>query len=336
MRNRKVGTAKSAILAKLPLACTDERAAVEFFEEQRWGNTPNCPRCGDVEVRQMKSKDGERNARYLWRCGGCKQQFTVKIGTIMEDSPIPMRHWAYAFYEACKSKKGVSAVEISRQCHVSYKTALFMMHRIRWAMAPANANEPKLGRNGGTVEYDETYVGGKPRGLPNYMLGRINPMTGMGAKRGPRPDFKDRKTPVVAGIERGGRVKAKVVTNVTAETLTQNVREMVDTSATLITDERASYKTVGREYAAHHSIKHNKGQWADGDVTTNRIEGFFSILKRKMVGTHHSVSRKHLHRYVSEVEFMYNTRGLDDGERTVLAIQSADNKRLTYKQQVAK
>lgn len=336
MRQRKAGTAKSEILAKLPLACTDERAAVDFFEEQRWGSTPNCPRCGDVEVRQMKSKTGERNARFLWRCGGCRQQFTVKIGTIMEDSPIPFRHWAYAFYEACKSKKGVSAVEISRQCHVTYKTALFMMHRIRWAMAPANANEPKLGQGGGTVEYDETYVGGKPRGLPNYMLGREgrkNPKTGLGY-RGPAPDFKDRKTPVVAGIERGGRVKAKVVTDVTAMTLTGQVREMVDPSAVLITDERPSYKIIGREFAAHHSIKHSRGQWADGDITTNRIEGFFALLKRQILGTHHSVSRKHLHRYVSEVEFKFNTRDIDDGERTVRAIQAADNKRLTYRKQV--
>lgn len=336
-KQRRAGSPKSEILAKLPIACTNELAAVEFFEEQRWGSTPNCPHCGVVGVRQMKSKTGERSARYLWRCvEGCKQQFTVKVGTIMEGSPIPLTAWAYAFYEACKSKKGVSAVEIQRQCNVTYKTALFMMHRIRWAMAPANANEPKLGQDGGVVEYDETYVGGKPRGLPNYMLGRINPATGTKTRKGPRADFKDRKTPVVAGIERGGRVKAKVVNDVTGATLTSHVREMVHTSAVLITDERPGYRPIGEEYAAHHTIKHNRGQWADGDVTTNRIEGFFALLKRQILGTHHSVSRKHLHRYVSEVEFKFNTRGLDDGERTVLAIQSADNKRLLYKTQVGK
>jgi transposase-like protein len=330
---RRAGQPKSEILAKLPLACTDERAAVEFFEEHRWGSAPNCPRCGDTDVSMMRGKDGMRNRRYLWRCRGCKQQYTVKIGTIMEDSPIPLRHWAYAFYEACKSKKGVSAKEIERQCNVTYKTALFMLHRIRWAMAPANANEPKLGGDGGVVEFDETYVGGKPRGAPNWALSSHREGR---AKPGPRPDFKDRKTPVVAGVERGGRVKAHVVDNLTPETLSAHVRNMVHTSATLNTDERPSYKTVGREYAAHNTVRHNKAQWADGDSYTNTIEGFFALLKRKLMATHHSVSRKHLHRYVSEAEFLYNTRSLNDGERTVLAIQSADNRRLTYKQQTGK
>lgn len=123
----------------------DEDSAVEFFEEQRWGGCPNCPRCGDTDVVQMLAKDGTRNARFLWRCRGCKSQFTVKINTVMEDSAIPLRHWAFAFYEACKSKKGVSAKEIERQCHVTYKSALHMMHRIRWAMTNPNEQESKLG-----------------------------------------------------------------------------------------------------------------------------------------------------------------------------------------------
>jgi transposase-like protein len=328
-KQRKAGAAKTALLAKLPLACTVESAAVAFFEEQRWGDSPACPRCGDTDVRMMLSKDGTtRNTRFLWKCAGCKQQFTVKIGTIMEDSPIPLRHWAYAFYEACKSKKGVSAKEIERQCNVTYKTALFMMHRIRWAMAPANENEPQLGGEGKTVEFDETYVGGKPRGLPNYMLGTDR------RKRGPRPDFKDRKTPVVAGVERGGRVKAKVVSDVTPVTLGTHLRAMVHPASILNTDERPGYRVVGREFAAHPTVKHNRGQWADGDTYTNTVEGFFSLLKRQILGTHHSVSKKHLHRYVSEAEFKYNTRTEDDGERTRRAIRGGDGKRLTYKQQV--
>src|SRR6185437_15836678 len=114
-------TRKSSPLdAKIPEACSDELAAVEFLEAQRWGETPNCPRCGDTDVRKMLAKDGTRNARFLWRCKGCKRQYTVRVGTIMEDSPIPLTAWAYAFYEACKSKKGVSAKEIERQCSVTY------------------------------------------------------------------------------------------------------------------------------------------------------------------------------------------------------------------------
>jgi transposase-like protein len=327
-KQRRAGQPKSEILAKLPLACTDERAAVEFFEEQRWGSTPACPRCGDTDVRQMLAKDGSRNARFLWRCKGCKQQFTVKIGTIMEDSPIPLRHWCYAFYEACKSKKGVSAKEIQRQCSLSYKSALFLMHRIRWAMAPANGMEPKLGGEGKTVEFDETYVGGKPRGAPNWSLGRVKP--------GPRPDFKDRKTPVLAGVERGGNVKAYVVNDVTPETLGTHLRAMVDTASVLNTDQRRGYEAVGREFATHSTVNHSRAQWSEGDAYTNTVEGFFSLLKRQLLGTHHSVSKKHLGRYVSEVEFKYNTRHLDDGQRTVRAIQGGDGKRLTYKDQVGK
>ncbi|MEP6494940.1 MAG: IS1595 family transposase [bacterium] len=342
----KVARHKTPLEASIPLACADEAAAVAFLEAQRWGDSPNCPRCGDTDVSMMKAKDGSRNARFLWRCKGCKQQYTVKIGTIMEDSPIPFRHWCLAFYRAAASKKGVSALQIQRETGLTYKSALFLMHRIRWAMAPANEQESKLGANGGVVEFDETYVGGKPRGVPNWALATRDgeqtdePTYNLDGtrrrKKGPAPDFKDRKTPVVAGVERGGRVKAHVVANVTPETLSTHVRNMVDTSATLNTDERASYKTVGEEYAAHNFVKHSRAEWRNGDAYTNTIEGFFSQLKRQINGTHHSVTRKHLHRYVTEVEFKYNTRVMNDGERTVRLIQAADHRRLTYKQQTSK
>jgi transposase-like protein len=292
------------------------------MEEQRWGTCPACPRCGDTEVTQMKAKDGTRNARFLWRCHGCKRQFTVRVGTIMEDSPIAMRHWCLAFYRAASSKKGVSALQIQGETGLTYKSALFLMHRIRWAMAPVNATEPKLK---GTVEFDETYVGGRPR--------RIHRKADGSARMGPGWDFSKRMTCVVAGVERGGRVKARVAGNVTGAELSEHVRSMVDTSAHLMTDERRSYRKVGKEYASHQRVHHTQGEYVRGDVTTNRVEGFFAGLKRQIKGTHHAVSKKHLHRYISEIEFKYNNRALDDGARTALAIQGADNKRLTYKQQ---
>ena len=128
---------KSEVIEELPLACSDELAAVEFFEKRRWGNTPCCVRCGSVDVHKMvDSKTGERNKRFLWRCHDCKEQYTVRIGAVYEESRIPMRHWAYAFWRAATSKKGVSALEIKRQCQISYKSALFLMNRIRFAMAP--------------------------------------------------------------------------------------------------------------------------------------------------------------------------------------------------------
>lgn len=320
----KVAGAKSEIEKKLPLACADEKAAVEFMEEQRWGGEPTCPRCGVVgeSYKMTDSKTGERNARFLWRCRACKGQYTVRVGTIMEDSKIPVHKWCRAFYEACKSKKGVSALEMQRDTGLSYKSALFMMHRIRWAMAPAN-ELPKLK---GTVEFDETYVGGRPRRYAYHLDGRIKP--------GPGYDFSKRMTPVVAGVERGGRVMARVVDKVNRVTLPNYVREMVDTSADLMTDERRSYKPVGREYASHQTVHHKVGEYVRGNVYTNTIEGFFAGLKRQIKGTHHSVSKKHLHRYISEIEYKYNTRGMNDGERTALAIKSADGRRLTYKDQV--
>jgi transposase-like protein len=332
----KVAGNKTALEAQIPLACADEGAAVAFLEAQRWGDTPNCPRCGDTEVSQMKAKDGTRNARFLWRCYGCARQYTVRVGTIMEDSPIPLRHWCLAFYRAAASKKGVSAKQIERETGLSYKSALYLMHRIRWAMKPSNENEPKLGANGETVEFDETYVGGKPRGHARYQT------KGDGTyKGGPAADFSKRKTPVVGGVERDGRVKARDVMDVTAPELAKHLTAMVDPAAHLMTDQAQAYKAIGLGFASHARIRHNMGQYVryttDGtQVTTNRIEGFWAGLKRQIGGTHHAVTRKHLHRYVCEAEFKYNNRNLTDGERTAKLIQAADNRRLTYADQTAR
>ena len=267
----KVGEQKSELVRKLPKACSDEVAAVAFMEEQRWNGTACCPRCGDTDVYAMTDASGiNRSSRFLWRCRGCKQQFTVRVGTIMEDSPIPLRHWCYAFWAACASKKGVSAKQIQRQTGLSYKSALFLMHRIRWAMAPVNEQTPPLT---GTVEADETFVGGKPRRKTYHADGRVRP--------GPGADFKDRKTPVFAAVERGGKVRTRVITNVTPKSLRRAVEELIDPSARLMTDERPAYRTIGRSRAGgHETVNHGAGEYVRGDVTTNTIEGFFSILKR--------------------------------------------------------
>jgi transposase-like protein len=334
---RKVASAKSSLVAKLPLACSDERAAVEFMEEQRWGDSPCCPRCGDMDVYKMQdTRTRERSKRWLWRCRGCVRQYTVRVGTVMEDSAIPLQHWCYAFWAACAGKKGVSALQICRQTGLSYKSALFLMHRIRYAMAPANEAEAKLS---GDVEADETYVGGKPR-KPNFPGGTPRRWLKYRAeyqKRplGPAPDFKDRKTPVFAAVERGGRVRARVVPNVNPESMKAALVEVVDPSARLLTDTSPVYERVGKTFAGgHETVNHSALEYVRGDVHTNTVEGFFGLLKRRINGTHHSVSRKHLHRYVAESTFVYNHRGLDDGERTQVAIQSAEGKRLTYRGQV--
>jgi hypothetical protein len=330
-------TRKSSPLdAKIPEACSNEAAAVLFLEEQRgWttDGTATCPKCGVYgESRRMQAKDGSRNARFLWRCGTCKAQFTVKVGTIMEDSPIKAQHWCLAFFRAASSKKGISALQIQGETGLTYKSALFLMHRIRWAMAPANEQESKLS---GTVEFDETYVGGKPR----YATRQRNGLR----TKGKAKDFGKRKTAIVGGVERDGRVKARVVQHhqLTSAQLAMQVRDMVDTSANLMTDESVLYKVVGREYASHLRVKHYLGQYTryttDGlQVTTNRIEGFWAGLKRQISGTHHAVSKKHLHRYVSEAEFKYNNRSLSDADRMVKLIQASGQRRLTYAEQTAR
>jgi len=209
-KQRRPGEATSEVIGELPLACQDDNVAVAFMERQRWGDTPRCPHCDNSDVRMMLDKDGNRNKRYLWRCRKCKRQFTVKVGTIMQDSPIPVRVWCYAFWAACTSKKGVSAMQIHRQCNVSYKSALFMMHRIRYAMSEPNTDMELSG----TVEVDETYVGGKPRYKGISKKGRGT-----------------RKTPVVGMVERHGNIHAEVVANVSGKTLRKAIMEHVDRSS---------------------------------------------------------------------------------------------------------
>lgn len=296
------------------------------MEKQRWGDTPGCPRCGDTNVAQVKGKDGQRSKRFLWRCHGCKEQFTVRIGTIMEESRIPMRHWCYAFWAACASKKGVSALQIHRQTKLSYKSALFLMHRIRLAMTDTAPNRPKLT---GVVEADETYVGGKPRERSEAVRQELY---NRGYKR--MPQRRREKAPVVALVQRGGSVRAMVVPSVNARNVRAILTRNVDTSARLMTDESQPYIRAGRLFADHQSVNHSRYEYARGDAHINSAENFFSRLKRQLYGTHHSVSRRHLHRYVSEVEFKHNTRNLDDGPRVVSAIEGAEGKRLRYKDPV--
>jgi transposase-like protein len=312
-------TKNDPVLEALPLACADESAAVAFMEKQRWGDHPACPRCGDMDVYMMKnSVTGERQANYRWRCKGCEKQFTVRIGTVFEDSRIEMRHWCFGFWRAATSKKGVSALEIHRQTGLSYKSSLFLLNRIRFAM---NGSMP--GPLSGPVEADETFVGGKPRHkLPSKEA---------------RETWWAKKPAVMAIVERGGRVRTGVVADVTAKTLRAAIAENVDPmNSTLYTDELHAYKKIGKLFAGgHHTTKHSAGEYARGDVHSNTVEGFFSTVKRGLNGIYHAVSKEHLHRYLCEFEFRYNHRYMDDGERTLAAIQASEGKRLTYEESKA-
>lgn len=207
MNKKRHQLSQSEVIDNIPMACSNETAAVEFMEYQRWGKNPACVHCGSDAVYKIQNpKTRERNARFLWRCRDCGKQYTVRIGTVYEESRIGLRHWCYAFWRAATSKKGVAALEIMRHCQISYKSALFLMNRIRFAMAP-NVDDPKLT---GTVEVDETYVGGNPRYRGNNKRGRGT-----------------NKTPAFAAVERNGRIRRRVVVDVSGATLKQAIREEV-------------------------------------------------------------------------------------------------------------
>jgi transposase-like protein len=322
----KVGQDKSETVAEIPAACAIEAKAVEFIEKQRWGDCPGCVHCGSVKVYKMTdAKTGERNNRFLWRCHDCKKQYTVRIGTVFEDSRIPLRHWCYGFWAACASKKGVSALQIKRMTGLSYKSALFMMHRIRWAMA--DNNPTKLD---GVVEADETYVGGRKR-TGNY--GSKIP------KKAVANSFKG-KTQVFAVVQRGGNVRMRVMPTIKGDNINQALKEMVTPSSALMTDSSNPYRTIGRSFASHGVVNHTIKEYVKPGtfplVHTNTIEGCFSLLKRGLIGVYHNVSREHLHRYCSEFEFRYNNRHIEDGDRTAKAIKQSEGKRLRYREPARK
>ncbi len=313
MNKKRYQLTKSEVIDAIPLACSNELAAVEFIESQRWGKTPACVHCGSVTVYKMlDSKTGQRNRRYLWRCKDCGKQYTVRIGTVYEESRIELRHWCYAFWRAATSKKGVAALEIMRHCQISYKSALFLMNRIRFAMAP-QSSDPKLN---GVVEVDETYVGGRPR-LPN---------------RGSRRGRGTEKVPVFAAVERGGRIRRRVVANVSGKTLKDAIREEVDRRAQIISDGYRGYRGIGRDFSGgHRSVNHTIWEFVRGDIHTNTVESSFALVKRGMMGVYHNVSKEYLHRYLWQFDFVWNNRYLNDGERTAELIRVTEGKRLMYK-----
>lgn len=319
MKVQNASTKNDPVISALPKACADELTAVEFLEEQRWGGCPKCPRCGSEAVVSLKdSKTGERASHYRWYCGDCrkageKSQFSVRNGTVFEDSKIPLKHWCFAFWRASTSKKGVSALEIHRQTGLSYKSCLFLLNRIRFAMS--DDAPVLLGPGGGDVEVDETYVGGKPR----YIHGTLKTV-------------KSKKACVLAAVERGGKVRVKPIAKVTSSNLKDFIRENVHSSARIITDQSNKYQGIGHEFdGGHEAVNHTAKEYVRGDIHSNTVEGFFSTVKRGLNGIYHNVSKEHLSRYLDQFAFIYNNRNLSDGERAKAAIKAAEGKRLYYR-----
>jgi transposase-like protein len=290
----------------------NEEEAREYLEKLRWPNGAYCPRCGCMDVTKLAGKS-TRPGVYKCKAKECRKPFTVTVGTIFERSHVKLREWVIAAHMITASKKGVSAHQVHRMLGVTYKTAWFMCHRLRHAMA-AGSFDTKLQ---GVVEVDETYVGGKVRASNSR------------GKQGPAPG--KRKPAVVALVERDGTVRTMAPERVTAKTLAHFIEENVDKDATLMSDDYKLYRKVGRKFARHGVIRHDMKVYAKGDLYTNTVEGFFSLIKRGIYGTFHHVSRKHLHRYASEFEFRYNRRETTDGERRDSMLGAIEGKRLTYR-----
>jgi transposase-like protein len=287
----------------------DDDAAFAYLEGIRWPQGPVCAHCGTINHAYAL-----KNHRY--RCGskGCRKDFSVRVGTVFEDSPIKLHKWLLAAYLVCSSKKGISSHQLHRMLGVTYKTAWFMSHRLREAMnMPA---ETPMGGDGGPVEVDETYWGN---------VGKQKP----GARGG------DHKMKVVSLVERSGQKRSFHVPNVTAATLRPILTKQISEKARLMTDEAKVYTKVGKEFASHETVNHSAEEYARGDVTTNTVEASFSLLKRGLIGTFHHVGEQHLQRYVTEFDFRWNHRtalGVSDTQRTAAMLKAIGGKRLTYKQ----
>lgn len=292
-----------------------EEPAREYFEQLRWPDGPFCPHCGNADrerIYKVTANQDKKIRSGLYKCAECREGFTVTVGTVMEDTHIPLNKWLIAFYVMCASKTQVSALQLQRQLEIgSYRSAWFMCHRIRYALKDHTPSDLLSG----IVEVDETYIGGRRRGVKGGYTGN--------------------KVPVVSLVERGGSVRSHVLDShkVTGKEVTRILRAHVAKEARINTDESAVYKNIGKEFAGHDAVNHYIEDYAHIDeagrlVTTNAVEGFFGNSKRSIDGTHHHISRKHTDFYFAELDYKYNTRKFTDGERTNGAIQKIEGKRL--------
>lgn len=290
---------------------TDAEKAREALEAVRWPNGPECPHCGCYE--KIGKVQGKSHRPGLYYCGDCTGHFTVTVGTVFERSKIPLNKWWLACHLLGSSKKGISSHQLHRMLGVTYKTAWFMAHRIREAMAPVKGSQGPIGGEGKTVEVDETYLTKSKR------------------TRKPKGHIPHQRhaVQVVSLLERGGEIRSTI----DHRTVRAAIAEHLEVGSRLMTDKAQAYVGLLPQ-ADHQSVDHSKDEWVRGDVHTNTLEGYFSILKRGLIGTYQHVDKKHLGRYLAEFDFRMNNRaalGVSDAERTDKVMEGITGKRLTYR-----
>jgi transposase-like protein len=301
----------------------NEEAAYAYVESKLWPKGPVCPHCGSTK--RIGKLNGKSYRKGLYKCYVCRKQFTVKIGTIFEDSHVPLDVWLSAMYLICASKKGISSNQLHRTLGVTLKTAWFMSHRIREAMR--NGDLAPFGANGGTVESDETFIGTEP---------------GAQVRKG-----YAHKRKVLSLIDRNsGQSRSMVIDNVDAKTIVPILQENIDREARIVTDDAGQYRHLDKSFAEHSVVNHTQGEYVsveDRTIHTNCAEGYFSIFKRGMKGVYQHCKKSHLHRYLAEFDFRYNNRcsrpktkhrparkGFNDVERTDILLKGVVGRRLTY------
>ncbi|MFA6457036.1 MAG: IS1595 family transposase [Bacteroidota bacterium] len=287
----------------------DEITCRNFLAESRWGKTPVCVHCGSF--RKIYKVQGGK----LLKCADCRKQFSVRIGTIFEDSALPLQTWFMAIYLLTAHKKGISSVQLGRDIGVTQKTAWFMLHRIRHAVRTKSFEKPLTG----TIEADETYIGGEEKN--KHANKRTKNNHGRSLKT---------KTAVFGIRQRGGIVVAQKVDSVSRNTLDGILKSRVHPDSTIMTDEMNSYTDLSVDFLHHHTINHQRKEYVRGRVHTNSIESFWALLKRGIYGIYHQVSPKHLDKYVDEFEFRFNSKHIADTERFRLMLNHIDG-RLMYK-----
>lgn len=285
----------------------DENSARLYFENKRWAGSPKCGHCGSTNVSECKD-----HKPMAYRCRACRKHFSVRIGTILEESKLPLHKWLMAIYMMTTARKGIPSTQMAKELGVTQKTAWFLSQRIRETWM-----SNKDGGMGSNIQVDETYIGGKEKNKHAHK--KLNKGRGSVGKMA-----------VLGMIDENGIVKSKPISDTTAKTFHSFIKQNVKVGSTVVTDDFRSYR--GLDGYEHKTVKHSVGEYVKDQAHTNGIESFWALLKRGYYGIYHNMSEQHLHRYVNEFSFRHNTSSVDTIDFISMTVKRMNNKRLTYKE----